>query len=176
MAASHEARLLEEILDLDVKDHVASYLLVPVWGTFAIGQDVKGNSDIFHFLRNGVGPEGVAILAVKFKCLCNGAGHVNPKLMGFGHESLLPQFDERYYAVTFLQGMFHPPVESWFMVNALGNGVFSSLNRITLLEVMKRFPGCRTVLPLDADFPSLGGAPVLRSSMGVDKLLVSKGQ
>ena len=45
MAASHEARLLAGILDLDVEHHVASYLLVPVWGTFAVGQDVKSNID-----------------------------------------------------------------------------------------------------------------------------------
>ena len=62
------------------------------------------------------------------------------------------------------------------MINTLGNGVFGSVDRITLLKVEKSFPGRGTVLPLDADFLSLGGAPVLRSSTGVNELLVRQGQ
>ncbi len=47
-----------EVFHLDVKDHVAFDKLESMWNIPAILQSVECNSDILHFLGNGIRPEG----------------------------------------------------------------------------------------------------------------------
>ncbi len=60
---------------------MAGYLLVTKWRRLPIRQDTKGDTDVPHFLGNGVGPQGIAILYIKLKGFFNSFRQFNAKLM-----------------------------------------------------------------------------------------------
>ncbi len=60
---------------------MAGYLLVANWRRLPIKQDLKGNTNVFHFLGNGISQEGITILLVKLKGFIDGLRQFNAKFM-----------------------------------------------------------------------------------------------
>ena len=46
-----------------------------------VNEDFESNTNVFHFLGNGIGPEGIAILFVKLESF-DGLRHLDAKFMG----------------------------------------------------------------------------------------------
>ncbi len=88
------------------------------WRRLPIKQDLKGDTNILHFLGNGVSPEGITILLIKLKGFFDGLRQDNAKFMCPFQITGVPLSYKRNNAVPFPQDMRYPPVESWFMVNA----------------------------------------------------------
>ncbi len=72
--------LLLEVLDFDVKNHVAFNPVVVKGGAFAWVQIFESDGHVFHFFGNGVCLKGVAIALVNFESMVNRGGNLNPKL------------------------------------------------------------------------------------------------
>ncbi len=81
---------------------MAGYLLVTNWRRLPIRQDTKGDMDVPHFLGNGVGPQGIAILFIKLKGFFNSFRKFNAKLMRSFQITRVPLSHKRYDAVSFL--------------------------------------------------------------------------
>jgi hypothetical protein len=62
----------------------------------------------------------------------------------------------RNNAIPFPQDMRNPPVEGWFMVNAKYLSIFSSFNKVRLLEVSKVLPRRRAIFSLAEKLPANG--------------------
>jgi hypothetical protein len=97
---------------------MAGYLLVANWCRLPIKQDLKGNTNVLHFLGNGVSPQGIAILFIKLKGFVDSLRQLNAKFMRPFQITGVSLSHKRNNAVPFLQDMRYPSVESWFMVNA----------------------------------------------------------
>ncbi len=110
--------------------------------------------NVIHFLGNGISPEGIAILLVKFKGFFDNLRRLNAILMGLFQASRTALSCKRNNAITLPQDMRNPPVEGWSVVNAKDFGKFSSFNRVRLLEVGKVLPRRGAVFPLAAELPA----------------------
>jgi hypothetical protein len=133
---------------------MAGYLLVTNWHRFPIKQDFEGNTNVLHFLGNGVSPEGITILLIKLKGFFDGLRQFNAKFMGLFQIMGVPLSYKRNNAVPLPQNMRNPPVESWFMVNAQNLSIFGCFNRVRCLKVSKVLPRCRAIFPLAAKLPT----------------------
>jgi hypothetical protein len=120
--------------------------------------DFEGNANVLHFLGNGVSPEGITIFLIKLKGFVDGLRQFNAKFMGPIQITGFPLSYKGNNAVPLPQDMRNPPVESWFMVNALDLGIFSCFNRVRLLKVSKVLPRRRAIFLLAAKLPTNGGA------------------
>ncbi len=72
--------LPSEVLNFNVKNHVAFNPLVVKGRALAWVQTLKGNVHNFHFFSNGVCPKGITILLVDFESMVNRGGYLDPKL------------------------------------------------------------------------------------------------
>jgi hypothetical protein len=81
MPTSHKSGFASKIFHFDVKYYMAGYLLVANWCRLPIKQDLKGNTNILHFLGNGVSSEGIAILLIKLKGFIDSLRQFNAKFM-----------------------------------------------------------------------------------------------
>jgi hypothetical protein len=61
---------------------MAGYLLVTNWCRLPIKQDFEGNTNVLHFLGNGISLEGITILLIKLKGFFDGLRQFNAKFMG----------------------------------------------------------------------------------------------
>jgi hypothetical protein len=137
---SNQSGFASKNFHFDVEYHVAGYLLIADWCRLYVKEDIESNANVLHFLGNGIGPEGIAILLVKFKGFFDGLRHFNAKVMG-PFQVLKAAFPhKRNNVIPLPQNMRNPPVEGWFMVNAKDFGIFSRFNRVRLLEVSKGSP------------------------------------
>ncbi len=100
---------------------------------------------MFHLLGNGISPEGITILFVKFKGFFDGLRQFNAKFMGPFQIMQIAFPHKRNNAIPLPQDMMNPPVESCFMVNAKYLRIFGSFNRVRLLEVSKVLPRRRAI-------------------------------
>jgi hypothetical protein len=105
-----------------------------------IKQDLKGNTNVLHFLGNGISPESIAILLIKLKGFIDSLRQFNAKFMRSFQIMGVPLSYKRNNAVPLPQDMRYPPVESWFMFNAQNHGIFGCFNRVRLLMVSKVLP------------------------------------
>ncbi len=137
---------------------MAGYPLVTNWRRLPIRQDLKGNTDFPHFLGNGLGPQGIAILFIKLKGFFNSLRQFNAKLMRSLQITRVPLSHKRNDAVSFLKDRWYPPVKGWFMVNAKYLCIFGCFNRVRLLKVSNVFPRCGAVPPLAAKLLTNGRA------------------
>ncbi len=81
---------------------MAGYLLVANWCRLPIRQDTKGDTYIPHFLGNGVGPQGNAILFIKLKGFFKSLRQFNAKLMRSFQITRVTLSHKRNDAVLFL--------------------------------------------------------------------------
>jgi hypothetical protein len=133
---------------------MTGYLLVTNWCRLPIKkQGFEGDANVLHLLGNGVSPEGIYILFVKFKGFFDGLRQFNAKFMGPFQITWILLSHNLNNAVPFLQDMRNPPVESWIMVNAKDLSIFGGFNRVRLLKVSKVLPRCRAIFPLAAELP-----------------------
>ena len=118
MSPGDKSCLSLKVFHLNIEDHVAVYSLVTIGRFGTVRQYLEGGTNIFNFGCNGIGPIGVAVLFVNLQCVFHGGRYLDSKLVVFLEVSgdALPY--EGYDMVTFLQHMWHPPVEGWFMVNS----------------------------------------------------------
>ncbi len=72
--------LPSEVLNFNVKNHVAFNPLVVKGCALAQVQLLKGNVHIFQFFGDGICPKGIAIALVDFKSMVNQGGNLDPKL------------------------------------------------------------------------------------------------
>jgi hypothetical protein len=93
----------------------------------SVRNNLEGNSNLLHFCCNSIGPEGVAILAVKIKCLFNRLRHFYANLVGPFEMADFPFSNKEYDPVALFQNMWNPPVKGWLMVYAEGHGILSGL-------------------------------------------------
>jgi hypothetical protein len=135
---------------------MAGYLLVTNWRRVPIKRDFEGNTNILHFLGNGVSPEGITILLIELKDFFDGLRQFNAKFMGPFQITGVPLSYKRNTSAPLPRDMRNPPVESWFMVNAKDLSIFGCFNRVRLLKASKVLPRCRAVFPLEAKLPTNG--------------------
>ena len=98
-----------------------------------VEQEFEGDTDVLHFLRNGVSPKGVAVSAVNVKCVSDGLRHFNAKFVGLFQESRITLLHKRDNPVPLFDNVRDPPVEGWFMVDANYLGIFRGLNGVGFL-------------------------------------------
>ncbi len=99
MAACHHPALLCETIHFQVKDPMASDLLVSNWGLLVPFLDVKCHPHILHFLGDGICPKGTAILLVDGVSLIDTVRYSYAKLVGLLDHTLLLSRDD---TVSFL--------------------------------------------------------------------------
>ncbi len=133
MSPSDESRLAAEVFHLHVDDHVAWDFLIAERHRLPVREDFESDTNVFHFLSNRVSPEGIAILFVELKSFFDGLRHLDAKFMGLFKESRASLFHERDDTVSLFEDVGHPPVESWFVVNANNCSIFGNLNRMRFL-------------------------------------------
>jgi len=68
----------------------------------------------------------------------------------------------------------HPPVESWFMVDANYLSIFGNFNRMGFLEVGEVRPRGGTVFPLATQLPANGQTPQVGPAVGAHNFPISK--
>ncbi len=133
MSPSNKLSLAAEVFHVYVKDHVAGYFLKANRRRLPVKEDFESNTIVFQVFSNCVSPEGIAILFVKRKSLVDGLRHLDPKIMDPFEVLRVTLLHERDDTVSLFENMGHPPVESWFMVNAKYFSIFGNLNRIRFL-------------------------------------------
>ena len=72
---------MSKVFHLNVKNHMARYLLVTIGSTGTIGQYFEGGSNIFHFGCNSIGPISVAVLFVNLQCVFHRGRYLDSKLV-----------------------------------------------------------------------------------------------
>ncbi len=112
---------------------MAGYFLVTNRRRLPVEQEFEGNTDVLHFLCNGVSPKGVAISAVNVKCVSDGLRHFNPKFVGLFQKSSISLLHKQDNPVPFFENVRDPPVEGWFMVDTNYLGIFRGLNGVGFL-------------------------------------------
>jgi hypothetical protein len=154
---SNKSGFASKVFHFDVKYHMAGHLLVTNWHRLPTKQDFEGNTNVLHFLGNGVSPESITILLIELKGFFDGLRQqFNAKFMGpFQITGVLLSY-KRNNGVPLPQDMRNPPVESWFMVNAKDLSIFGCFNRVRLLKVSKVLPRRRAIFPLAAKLPTNG--------------------
>jgi len=81
VSPGNESSLATEVFHLHIKDHVAGYFLITDRRRLPVNKDFESNMNVFHFLGNGVSPEGIAILFVKLESFFDGLRHLDAKFM-----------------------------------------------------------------------------------------------
>ncbi len=81
---------------------MAGNFLVANWHRLPIRQDTKGDTDVPHFLGNGVGSQGIVILFIKLKGFFNSLRQFNAKLMRSFQITGVTLSHKRNDAVSFL--------------------------------------------------------------------------
>jgi hypothetical protein len=119
---------------------MAGYFLIADRRRLPVREDFESNTNVFHFLGNRVSPEGIAILFVEVKGFFDGLRHLDAKFMGPFKESRASLLHEQNDTVSLFEDMGHPPVESWFVVNANNFSIFGNLNRMRFLQVSEIHP------------------------------------
>ena len=150
MPSSNKTSFVAEVLNFNVKDNVTGYFLIANRHRLPIKEDFEGNTNILHFISNGVGPKGIVILLVKLKGFFGSLMHFNAKCMGPFKISWIPLLHKRYNSVPLFEDMTHPPVACWFVVKSYDFSIFGSLNGMRFLQFNEVFPGGRAVFPLAA--------------------------
>ncbi len=102
MPTSNKSGFASKVFHFDVKYHMAGYLLVTNWRRLPTRQDTKGDTDVLHFLGNGIGPQGIAILFIKLKGFFNSLRQYNAKVMHSFQIMRVPLSHKRDDAVSFL--------------------------------------------------------------------------
>jgi hypothetical protein len=153
---------------------VAGYFLVANRHRLPINEDFESNTNVFHFLGNGVSPDGIAILFVKLESFFDGLRHLDTKFMGPFQVTRISLLHEQDDAVSLFEDMRHPPVKSWFMVNANYLSKFGNFNRMRFLEVREVRLRGGTVFPLAAQLPANGRTPQVGPTIGTHNFLVCK--
>ena len=155
MSSCDVSGLSPKIFHFDGEDKMTWYLLIP-WKWFVFAYDLEGDSHSFHFLLHCVHPQRVPVFPVDCLAFGNVLRDSQSKLVGC---LVVSHVYGCYHAVSILEGVWHPPGESGFMVDTLSHGVFGHFDGIRLLYVGESLPRCRSVFPLDAKMPPLGGLP-----------------
>ena len=154
MTTGHQPCLTAEVLNLDVKYHMKIYPSVSSWCTLSIRKNFKHSLSIFHPLGYIVRPMGVTIILVNQVGVSHGLGYFNSILGCLLEVSGVTSLYERYNTITFLEGLVYPPVECWLIIKITCSGIFSRINRITILEVRQFLPCGGTIFPEYANFPT----------------------
>ncbi len=85
-----KSSLVAEVFHLCVEYHMAGNFLIAIRRRLPVKEEFESNTNIFHFLGNCVSPEGIAILFVKLKSVCDGLRHLDAKLwVCFRYQGLL---------------------------------------------------------------------------------------
>ncbi len=82
MSPGNESGLSAEVFYLHIEDHVAGYFLIADRHRLPVNEDFESNTNIFHFLGNGVSSESIAILFVKLESFFGDLRHLDAKFMG----------------------------------------------------------------------------------------------
>ncbi len=116
-----------------------------------VEEDFESNATVSHFLGNGVSPEGITILLVKFKGFFDCLWHLDAKFMGPFKVSRVVLLHKQNDTVSFLEDIRNSPVKCGFMVNAKNLSIFGSFNGMRFSRVDKILPRGRAILPLAAE-------------------------
>ncbi len=92
-----------ELFHLDVKDHVEFDKLESMWNLPAILQSIKCNSDILHFLGNGIRSDGRAGATANGQCVIYQLWQGRPYLCIFFGYLTLQCFTSKMLASLFLR-------------------------------------------------------------------------
>jgi len=82
VSPGNELSLAAEVFHLHIEYHVAGYFLIADRRRLPVNEDFESNTNVFHFLGNGVSLEGIAILFVKLESFFDGLRHLDAKFMG----------------------------------------------------------------------------------------------
>ena len=126
-----------EVFNLDVKDHVASYLLVSNWVQVSDLINLERNSHILHFFGDGVLPQCVPIFLIEPNGLFNCLWILDPEVAVSFVVSIFYRSNNMF---PLLEGKFNPPCEGWLVIDASSLSVFGRLDRVGFLYVGQLFP------------------------------------
>ena len=96
---------------------------------------LERDAHILHLLGNSILPVGVTIVSINADGILGVLGNLNPKLLILLGVGLRTSVDLRNDAVTLLEDSTNPPVEGRLIMNILGDGILSCLNRIAFFDV-----------------------------------------
>ncbi len=130
MPARVKPSLTAKIGHFDVKDQVARDLLVTARGCLLLRQYPESNPNIFHFLCDRLGPEGIPIYTVELVRVLNGLWDFKPIFVGPFEVTRLMFTDKKYDPLSLTKDVVHPPIEVRFVVSAGGLCIFGGLNRV----------------------------------------------
>ena len=127
MSSRDQLRLASEIaLHLDIEDIVTFHVLVS-WRRIQTVLNVKGYSNVLHFLVNDVSPEGVALFFINFKCSLHCLGYFEPKFVSLLGASFIDSRDE---AIAFLEHVRYLPCKCKHGFYTIVLCVFHNLYRV----------------------------------------------
>ena len=79
-----------------------------------------------------------------------------------------------YDALAFLDNIWYPPIEGWFVVYTHGHGILSRFYRVWVFQLVQVLPWGWTVFPLAADLPTGSGFSLVRFAVSCNCILVWK--
>ncbi len=82
MATGYESSFTLEVFHLNVENHMTWSLLVTNGCGLPVREYVKSLLDFGHLFGDGIGPKGIAIMAVKLKGFFDGPWYFNTKFVG----------------------------------------------------------------------------------------------
>ena len=113
------------------------YLLVGWRWVFIVPNYLESNSNLCHFLTNGILPPSVAIFLVNTQAVGKCLGHYNPKLVGVLVILVIYGGDD---TIPLLEGVWYPPSKCWFNINAMSDSIVRKFHRIGLFQISQSFP------------------------------------
>ena len=137
MSSGNKPGLSLEVFNLDVKDHVASDLLVSNWVRVSDLTNLERDSHVLNLFGNGVLPQCVPIFLIEPNGLFDCLWDLDPEfavlfvvLLVYCSDNILP----------LLEGKVNPPCKGWLVIDAYSLSVFGHLDQVGFLYVGHLFP------------------------------------
>ena len=112
MPPGYKPSLAAKVFHVYLKDQLAGYFMIANGCRLPVKENFESNTNILHFLSNGISPEGIAILFVQLKSFFDGLRHFNAKFVGSFKILWIPRLYEQDNPVPLFENMRNPPVES----------------------------------------------------------------
>ena len=137
MPSGKKPGLSLEVFNLDVKDHVASDMLVSDWVRVSNLTNLERDLHVLSFFGDGVLPQCVPIFLIELNGLSDCIWDLDPDF-AISFVVLLIYCSNNM--VSLLEVKVNLPCEGWIVINASSLSVFGHLNRVGFLYVGKLFP------------------------------------
>ena len=168
ISSGNKPGLSLDVFNIDVKDHVASDLLVSDWVRVYDFTNFERDLCVLHLFCYGVLPQCIPVLLIKPNGLFDCLWDLDPEFSVSFVVLLVYSSDN---IVSILEGKVNLPCKGWPVIDAYSLSLFDHLDRVGFLFVGKSFPWRWTVLLLYAKVPPLGGLLAMFPSTEVGKTI-----